>query len=176
MIHAIFSSDFWGGMGFNGTLPWPQDPDHQAHFDRLTAGQVVVLGRRAWDDPRQTRPMPGRTVYVASNRPVINAGRIAGDIRQQILALEQQHPTQSIWIAGGPSMLIECMDILDRVYLTHHQKSFKIDTKIDLRLFLRGFAPRSASVASDFQSTMVIYEPLFQRNTSTASQLQPTDR
>jgi dihydrofolate reductase len=163
MINAIFASDFWGGMGFNGTLPWPHNAHDLAHFQKQTTNHVVVMGRKTWDDPKMPKPLPGRIVYVASNRPVFNAGRISGDIREQVLNLEQKHPDRIVWVIGGPNLLIECIDILDKVYLTHFQNSFKVDTKIDLKVFLRGFQMTGASVAPDFKSTMVTYAPIFGR-------------
>ena len=163
MINAVFAADFWGGMGFNGTLPWPHNPADLAHFQKLTKDHVVVMGRKTWDDPKLPKPLPGRIVYVATNRPVFHAGRISGDIKSEVLRLEQQHPDKIIWVVGGPKLLVECIDILDRVHLTHFQESFKVDTKIDLKVFLRGFQMTGASVASDFKSTFVTYEPIFGR-------------
>ena len=70
MINAIFAVDYNGGMGINGTLPWPHNAEDLAHFKRLTTDKVVVAGRRTWDDPKMPKPLPNRTVYVATNRPV----------------------------------------------------------------------------------------------------------
>jgi dihydrofolate reductase len=166
MIKALFAVDYYGGMGFNGTLPWPHNAADLAHFQKLTNNHIVVMGRRTWDDPKMPKPLTGRTVYVASNRPVHYAGRISGDLTDQVLDLEKQHSKQTIWIVGGPNLLEECVDILDEVHLTHFKGSYKIDTKIDLKMFLRGFAMTSASVAPDFKSTFVTYAPLFNRNTA----------
>lgn len=166
MIKALFAVDYYGGMGFNGTLPWPHNANDLAHFQTLTDSHVVVMGRRSWDDPKMPKPLKGRTVYVASNRHVNYAGRISGDLRESVLGLEQQHPDQIIWVVGGPNLLEECVDILDEVHLTHFKGSYKIDTKIDLKTFLRGFAMTRASVAPDFKSTFVTYAPLFKRTTT----------
>ena len=166
MIKALFAVDYYGGMGFNGTLPWPHNAADLAHFQKLTNNHVVVMGRRTWDDPKMPKPLNGRTVYVASNRPVHYAGRISGDLSDKILDLEKQHSKQTIWVVGGPNLLEECVDILDEVHLTHFKGSYKIDTKIDLKTFLRGFAMTSASVAPDFKSTFVTYAPLFNRQSS----------
>ena len=46
MINAIFAVDYNGGMGFNGTLPWPHNPEDLANFKSTTEQQVVVMGRR----------------------------------------------------------------------------------------------------------------------------------
>lgn len=166
MINAIFASDFWGGMGYNGTLPWPHNAPDLANFQKKTKDHVVVMGRNTWDDPKMPKPLPGRIVYVASNRPVFNAGRISGNIREEVLRLEQLHSDKIVWVIGGPNLIMECIDILDEAHLTHFPSSYRVDTKIDLKVFLRGFEMKSASVASDLKSTFVTYAPIFKRSTT----------
>ena len=88
MINALFASDQFGGIGFNGTLPWPHNSNDLKNFKRLTDGHVVVMGRRSWDDPKLPKPLPGRTVYVATNRGVEHAKPIKGNITEEVLKLE----------------------------------------------------------------------------------------
>lgn len=163
MINAIFAVDHYGGMGFNGTLPWPHNAADLANFKKATTNHVVVMGRNTWDDPKMPKPLPERIVYVASKHPVTKAGRIEGDIVERVLALEQQHPDRIIWVIGGPAILEACVDIFDQIHLTHFKGSYKIDTKINLKSFLTGFSIRAADVAPDFKSTFIRYEPLFSR-------------
>ena len=77
MINALFAADQFGGMGLNGTLPWPHNSSDLKQFKQLTNGHVVVMGRRSWDDAKLPKPLEGRTVYVATNRPVQHAKPIA---------------------------------------------------------------------------------------------------
>jgi dihydrofolate reductase len=162
MIKALFAVDQFGGMGYNGGLPWPHNRADLAHFQKLTMGHVVVMGRRSWDDPALSKPLLGRTVYVATNRSV-TAGRISGNIVEEVLKLEKIHSNKIIWIVGGPDILNECRDLYDAIHLTHFKGSYKIDTKIDLKSFLSGFTTEYASVAEDIQSTFIRYEPIFKR-------------
>ena len=115
MINALFAVDHYGGMGFQGSLPWPHNAADLANFQRLTMGQVVVLGSRSWDDPKMPKPLNGRTVYVASSRPVRHAGYIRGSLIEEVLRLEQQHPDQIIWVVGGPKIIESCTDLFDRI-------------------------------------------------------------
>jgi dihydrofolate reductase len=163
MIKAIFAVDQFGGMGVNGGLPWPHNKPDMYNFQRLTLGQVVVMGRRSWDDANMPKPLIGRTVYVASNRPVAYAGQIKGNLINELLQLEQLHKDKIVWVAGGPDVLNECRDLYDEIHLTHFKGSYKVDTRIDLKSFLVGFTPAYASVASDINSTFIRYEPLFKR-------------
>jgi dihydrofolate reductase len=164
MIKALFAVDQFGGMGYNGGLPWPHNRADMVNFQQLTNGHVVVMGRRSWDDPALRKPLLGRTVYVATNRPV-TAGRISGNIVEEVLKLEKIYSNKIIWIVGGPDILNECRDLYDAIHLTHFKGSYKIDTKIDLKSFLSGFTTEYASVAEDIQSTFIRYEPIFKRTT-----------
>lgn len=168
MINALFAVDQYGGMGFNGTLPWPHNSTDMANFKKLTDGHVVVMGRKSWDDPKMPKPLKGRTVYVASHTPVTYAGRITGDINQELLKLEAHHPDQTIWVVGGPNILEQCAGIFDRIYLTHIRGSYKVDTKINLKTFLSGWRPVSASAAPNTNCTLTVYENLFKRITTSS--------
>lgn len=163
MINAIFAADFNGGMGFNGSLPWPHNSEDLQHFKNLTLGHIVVCGRKTWDDPKMPKPLPGRTVHVATNRPVAYARGFSGDIESNLLDIESQNPGREIFIIGGPALIEQAKSVLDRIYLTHIKGSFKVDTRINLKELLTGFKPVSARVSRDFQSTFTIYDPIFKR-------------
>ena len=163
MINALFAVDQYGGIGSQGTLPWPHNSSDMQHFADLTKGHVVVMGRRTWDDPKLPKPLVGRTVYVATNRPVYQAGTIRGNIGDEVLKLESQHPDQIIWVVGGADVIEQCDGIFDRLYLTHIRGSYKIDTRVNLKGLLSACRFRYASAAPDDNCTFVEYEPLFKR-------------
>ena len=163
MINAIFAVDFNGGMGFNGTLPWPHNTEDLQHFKNLTTGHVVVCGRKTWDDPKMPKPLPNRTVYVATHRPVTYAMPFSGDIKENLLAIERQHTGQNIFVIGGAELLQEAHSLLDRIYLTHVKGSYRCDTRMHVKEFLAGFTPVRAHVSKDFQSTFTVYDPIFKR-------------
>jgi dihydrofolate reductase len=166
MINAIFAVDHYGGMGFNGTLPWPHAQEDLAYFQKLTTGHVVVCGRRTWDDPKMPKPLPNRTVYVATNRPVNYAMPVNGDIVEQLRSIEQQHQGKKIFVIGGVKLLEAAKPLLERVYITHMKGAYKTDTKINLKDFLLGFTPCRATVSQDFSSVFTIYESIFKRSSS----------
>lgn len=164
MIKALFAVDDYGGMGNQGSLPWPKNTDDLANFKSLTTGHVVVMGRKSWDDPNLPKPLQGRTVYVASNRRVFYAGRISGDIKEQVLALEQKHKDQIIWVVGGPDIIMACQSILDEQVITHIKGKHYADTRIQIDSVLRGFRPIRSRTFSDLTSIQVTYEPIFTRS------------
>lgn len=164
MINAIFAVDFNGGMGFNGTLPWPHNSEDLQHFRDLTTGHVVVCGRRTWDDPKMPKPLPNRRVYVATNRSVSYATAFAGDIKENLLRIEAANADKKIFVIGGSKLLEEAQPLIDRIYLTHVKGSYRADTRIYVKEFLTGFRPVRAQVSQDFQSTFTVYESIFKRN------------
>jgi dihydrofolate reductase len=165
MINAVFAADFYGGIGFNGTLPWPNMPEDLANFKKLTTGHVVVCGRKTWDDSKMPKPLPNRTVYVATHKPVSYAMPFSGDIQENLLEIEANHKDKTIFVIGGVALLEAARPLLDRIYLTHVKGSYKVDTKIQLKEFLSGFHPVRAEVSKDFQSTFTVYESIFKRLT-----------
>ena len=164
MINALFAVDAHGGMGFNGTMPWPKNPSDLKNFQNLTIGHVVVMGRKTWDDKNMPKPLPGRITYVATTKPFLSYTlTIRGDMQEEILRIEQQHPDKIIWIIGGPELLDQCHGLFDKLYLTHHKGSYKIDTKINVKKFFAGWEAKSATADPDQNFTTVIYESLFKR-------------
>jgi dihydrofolate reductase len=164
MINALFAVDQNGGMGLNGGLPWPHNSEDLANFKRLTTDHVVVMGRRSWDDPKMPKPLKDRTVYVVSNQLITDSvHQISGDIREEVLKIEQLHPNKTIWIVGGAEILEQCKDLYDRIYLTHFKGSYRIDTKVNLKGLLSGRLMRSASASPEDNCTFVVYESIFRR-------------
>jgi dihydrofolate reductase len=166
MINAIFAADMFGGMGLQGTLPWPHNSSDLKNFKRLTEGGIVVMGRRTYDDPKMPKPLPNRTVYVVSNRMIADSvHQIRGDIVSKILQLEKDNPNQTIWVIGGADILEQCESIYDKIYLTHVKGSYKIDTKVNLKSLLSGRLMSSASASPEDNCTFVVYESIFRRPT-----------
>ena len=163
MINAVFAVDFNGGMGINGTLPWPHNAEDMAHFQQLTENNIVVMGRRTWDDPKMPKPLKNRTVYVATNRPVAYANPISGNISDKLLHIEANNPDKKIFVIGGVQLLESVKPLLEKVYITHIKGSYRADTRIYVKEFVTGFQAIQAQVSKDCQSTFIIYESIFKR-------------
>jgi dihydrofolate reductase len=164
MINALFAADQFGGIGFNGTLPWPHNSNDLKNFKKLTDGHIVVMGRRSWDDPKLPKPLKGRIAYVATNRPIMYATAIKGDIAEQVKDLEKRFPNKTIWVVGGSEILAQCADLYDRIYLTHFKGNFRIDTKVNLKSLLTGYQMIKASADPNENCTFVIYESIFKKS------------
>jgi len=168
MINAIFAVDSNGGMGVNGTLPWPHCSADLANFKQLTKNHVVVMGRKTWDDPKMPKPLPGRTVYVASHQPVSYAGHVTGDLLTILPDLEQRHSDKIIWVIGGSAILEQCSKLYTRIYLTSMPGSYKVDTRIQIKTLLSGFRAISARKPLNANCTFITYENLFKFPTASS--------
>lgn len=164
MINALFAADQFGGIGFNGTLPWPHNPNDLKNFKRLTDGHIVVMGRRSWDDPKLPKPLKGRIAYVATNRPVDYAIHINGDLVAEVKKLEQLYPNKTIWVVGGAEILEQCRDLYDRIYVSHFKGNFRTDTKVNLKSILAGYRFIEATADPKDNFTAIVYESLFRRS------------
>ena len=139
-------------IGRHGTIPW-RIPGEQTQFKELTMGNVVVMGRRTYEDIG--RPLPGRYTVVVSGTKHYEGENLAtiSSVNEAIsLAEERLHniypkTTSSchdishtdilrpcICFAGGYSIYKEVLPIVDVMYIT------EVDTIIeDGDVFFPGF-------------------------------------
>lgn len=160
MIKAIFAVDYWGGMGYRGSLPWPHHKEDLQYFKSQTENDVIVMGRRTWDDPKMPKPLPNRTNYVVTHRPIVgyNVTSISGDIKEHLENIQKIYPKKNIWIIGGPEILMLTRYVIDEVHITHFKGQYQSDTKIDLKKFLNVFRATSAKPSSDRTCNWTTYK------------------
>jgi dihydrofolate reductase len=89
-----------------------------------------------------------------------------GDIKERLLALEQEHGDRDIFVIGGVEVLETARPVLDRIYVTHIRGVYRSDTRMYVKEFLAGFTPVRAHVSRDCQSTFVVYDNIFKRRSS----------
>lgn len=140
MIAGLFAVDERGGMGLNGSMPWPVNKDDLKWFKNTTTNQVVVMGRKTWDSPDMPSPLPNRENVVFTNRDIDNAITVSGDVCENIKNIQETFQNKNIFIIGGPDLLTESKLLLERVYITKIFGEYNCDVNINLNTFLDGFA------------------------------------
>jgi dihydrofolate reductase len=163
MINCIFASDGQGNMGFNGTLPWSHNAEDMARFQQLTNGHIVVMGRNTWDDPKMPKPLPGRTNFVFSHRPIGVPGVqiLRGDVVTELQKLENAYPKKQIFVIGGKALIESSSIICDYLYLTHMKGLYRSDVRIHLDKYLSGFRAITAEPSEDRSCTFMVYKNRF---------------
>lgn len=161
MICTIFATDQAGTFGNRGTLPWPVNAEDMAWFREHTMNQIVVMGRRTWDDPKMRKPLPDRINCVVTNQALTGypaVRRLSGDYKKQIKDLQTLFPSRNIFILGGPDLIMDCKDLIDYAYVTHRKGAAFSDVRIDLRSFMVGMRITSSRPSTDKMLNFSIYK------------------
>ena len=130
-MKAIFAIDALGGLGRNGTLPWPKNKQDFAWFKEHTLGQTVVMGRRTWDDPAFPKPLPNRTNIVITSSPI--------DIEGVTVVQSIQDAPTDAFVIGGAGLIQSVIDQIDTIYLTRFPDDYGCDVKLDIDKILEDF-------------------------------------
>ena len=140
MIAAVFAIDDVGGMGWKGSMPWPQNKDDMKWFKTITQGQIVVMGKRSWESPDMPKPLPGRHNVVFTNEffDQDDIEQIRGDVCEALKSIKQQNKKKNVFVIGGPNLLLQSKPALERVYITRVPGEYLNDTHINLTDFLEG--------------------------------------
>jgi dihydrofolate reductase len=126
-----------GVIGRAGGLPWAL-PEDRAHFERVTAGHAVIMGRRTWDETGA--PLAGRRNIVISR-----TGTVRGEGREVVATLDEaiararESDPEPIVIGGGEIFRI-AMPYATRMILTELDFDAEGDTRFP------NFDPREWSV------------------------------
>lgn len=142
MINAIFAVDTEGGLGLNGSMPWPTNQADLQWFKMHTVGQIVVMGRGTWEAKDMPSPLKGRVNWVVTSQisPALDGAKIWSDDPVRLLyKLERDNPSKIIWVIGGAKLLSSLEGLFDRIYLTEIAGEFGCDVKIDLDTMLSGY-------------------------------------
>lgn len=129
MIRAIFAADKLDGLGFRGTLPWPHNKHDLAWFKSCTDGDVVVMGRKTWDDPKMPKPLPNRINIVVTNRPDVKRATYATTLEKLPKILEAYK--QDKWIIGGSSLFNNTKHLCEEIWISRIAGSYYCDVKLE---------------------------------------------
>jgi dihydrofolate reductase len=105
-----------GVIGKDNTIPW-RVPEDMAHFQRVTRGHPVVMGRRTWDSlPERFRPLADRRNIVITRQEdwATPGAQRAGSLPE---ALRAAGPGQ-VWVMGGGQIYRAAMAYATQLLVT----------------------------------------------------------
>ena len=137
MYSAIFAIDKNGGMGSQGSLPWPHDPEDLRWFQRHTKNQIVIMGSKTWLDPNMPSPLPNRINVVVSSKhledfPGADYVMNVTELEWGFDLLSQDHPGKTCFIIGGPKLLTISRNFIETAYVTHYNSEYDSDAVLDV--------------------------------------------
>lgn len=111
-------------IGKDGQIPW-RIKGEQKRFKELTTGNVVIMGRRSYEEIG--RPLPNRYTIVVSNTQKFEAENCTtvGSLKE---ALEIADKTKNVYISGGAGLYKEAIDIVDKMFITEIDAVIEGDT------------------------------------------------
>lgn len=144
MICSILAATNQGGIGNHGTLPWPKNTQDLAWFKEHTENQIVIMGRRTWEDPKMPKPLPNRINYVVSSTHVDQKYQhlvhwISGDAIANIKQIQKENSKKDVYVIGGRQLYEASEPLVERVYLTRMKGAWFADTRIELERYLACF-------------------------------------
>lgn len=111
-------------IGNKGQIPW-RIKGEQKRFRELTTGNVVIMGRRSYEEIG--RPLPNRYTIVVSNTQKFEAENCTtvGSLEEAIRIADK---TKNIYISGGAGLYKEAIDLVDVMYITEIDAVIEGDT------------------------------------------------
>jgi dihydrofolate reductase len=143
MINAIFATDEEGGMGLNGSMPWPRNDKDLDWFKINTSGHIVVMGRGTWDASDMPKPLPKRENWVVTSgtiEPDLNGAHVWRNEPFKLLyKLERDNPNKIVWVIGGAKLLTSLTGLFDRMYVTRFEGAYGCDAKVDFEKLISNY-------------------------------------
>jgi dihydrofolate reductase len=120
-----------GVIGRGNALPWRLKSDMQ-HFRAVTMGKPVIVGRKTYLSIG--RPLPGRTVIVASrDRNFAAPGIVVAPSFEAALAAARgdalRRGADAIIVAGGADIYLQALPLAARLVITHVHKRVDGDAR-----------------------------------------------
>jgi len=110
-------------IGKNNKLPWKMPEDMQ-YFHRVTAGHIVIMGRKNYEANRGA--LKGRTnIVITRNENFKPLDAIVTDSIQNAIQIAKGYNPEEVFIVGGGEIYRQTLDLVDRIYITI------IDTEVD---------------------------------------------
>lgn len=110
-------------IGNKGCIPW-RIKGEQKRFKELTTGNVVIMGRRSYEEIGH--PLPNRMNIIVSNTRKFEAENCmtAGSLKEAI----EMAGDREIFISGGARLYEESLPYVEKMYVTEIDCEIEGDT------------------------------------------------
>ena len=138
MIKAIMAIDEMGGISKGQSMPWPKNSIDLKWFKENTINNVVVMGRKTWEDPFMPTPLISRinVLITNKNKELIEGADyyLSGNVNNEIQNIQSEHIDKDIFIIGGSEVINVTFKIIEQFYLTRIYGNYNCEKFIDLSL------------------------------------------
>ena len=138
MIKAIMAVDEKGGISRGESMPWPKNSIDLKWFKENTLNNIVIMGRKTWDDPFMPTPLKSRINILITNKdPQLYTGAdyyFSGNINDKIIDIQTQYKNKDIFIIGGSEIINLTFVLIEEFYLTRIYGNYKCEKFINTSL------------------------------------------
>ena len=120
MIGLIVARSKNNVIGKNGEIPW-KIPGEQKQFKELTTGNVVIMGRKSYEEIGH--PLPNRkNIIVSKSKKFMDKNLVTVNSLQEALEISRD---EKVYVSGGYGLFKEVLPVVDIMYIT------EVDIDID---------------------------------------------
>lgn len=114
-------------IGNKGQIPW-RIKGEQRRFKELTTGNVVIMGRRSYDEIG--RPLPNRFTVVVSKTANYEAENCVTvpTLTDAVNYAKEHRPGENIYLSGGAGIYKEGLPMADKLFITEVDAVIEGDT------------------------------------------------
>ena len=138
MIKAIMAVDDKGGISKGDSMPWPKNSIDLKWFKEKTLNNIVVMGRKTWQDPFMPTPLKSRVNILVTNKDkTLFSGvdfYLSGNINEQLKDIQLKYHKKDIFIIGGSEIIRSTINIIEEFYLTRIYGNYKCEKFINISL------------------------------------------
>ena len=123
-VGLVWAQTAGGVIGKDGDMPWHL-PEDLKHFNRLTMGHPVIMGRKTWlSFPDKYRPLPGRTNIVITRQknwgdsPEAEGAVVVPSLDDALLESQFVDGGGTVWILGGGEVFRQSTEVANVAVVT----------------------------------------------------------
>ena len=138
MIKAIMAVDEKGGISKGQSMPWPKNSIDLKWFKENTINNVVVMGRKTWEDPFMPTPLKSRinVLITNKNKELIEGADyyLSENVNNEIQNIQSEYTNKDIFIIGGSEIINLTFNLIEQFYLTRIYGNYNCEKFIDVSL------------------------------------------
>jgi len=127
-----------GGISKGSSMPWPKNSLDLKWFKKNTLNNIVIMGRKTWEDPFMPTPLKSRiNVLVTNKNKSLFPGAdyyFSGDIKEQVKNIQNKYNDKHVFIIGGSEIINLMIDTIQEFYLTRIYGNYECEKFIDIKL------------------------------------------
>ena len=132
-MNLVVAVDERWGIGKDGKL-LTHLPKDLGRFQKLTTGNIVVMGRKTLESLPGGKPLPDRETWVLTRDPYykMDGVKAFGSIEDVLKYVKDEKIDSSrIFFSGGAAVYNAVIPLVDKAYVTKIRKDFEADVWID---------------------------------------------